>query len=174
MRIERVVLYAALITMTLAGLLAMGAVSGTLVKFDSRTLAPSKLYVYGSSQPTEATVTAATASTVLASTAAFGPSEIACTDTGNPDAAVYSITTPTKSQYQVTATDSDGCRIQLGETSIEDGQIIEVINVGSANVTMSDESGVAETGGTITLGQYDTLALRYIGDRWVEVSTTNN
>jgi len=104
----------------------------------------------------------------------LSPKEISCTDTGNPDASVYSITSPAKSMYEVNGTDSDGCRIQLGETSVSDGQILELINVGSVNVTMSDEAGVAETAGTITLGAHDAASFRYDGSAWVEVSASNN
>lgn len=104
----------------------------------------------------------------------YSPNEVACTDTGNPDAAVYSIATPTKAQYQVNATDTDGCRIQLGETAIADGQVLEIINVGSANVTMTDESGVAETAGNLTLGANDAATFRYNGSAWVQVGASNN
>jgi hypothetical protein len=103
------------------------------------------------------------------------PEAVTVASSGDASPAVYQLTTPTKAQYQFTCSDTDGCRIQLGETGVSDGEILEIINVGgSNNVTMNDEAGVAELSAAITLGANDTLTLRYNGAAWVQVSTSNN
>jgi hypothetical protein len=93
---------------------------------------------------------------------------------GNTDPGVYSLSTPLKSQYQFTCADTDNCRLTLGETAIADGQILEILNVGTPTIVVTEVSNVVEGAGSITLGIHDFIAFRYNGAVWVEVQRSNN
>lgn len=99
------------------------------------------------------------------------PQAASCVDNAlfsNPGS--YTISTPTRAQYQLTNADTDGCNLYLGETGVADGQVLEIINVGAQAIALPESSGVIEGSGTSTLGQYDAVSLRYIGDRWIQLS----
>ena len=77
---------------------------------------------------------------------------------------------PLGSYVAITCNDPDGCAITMGETGIQDGMPITIVNMSSNAVTFADTAGVSELTGAASLGQYSTLTLIYRTDRWVEVS----
>jgi len=94
-------------------------------------------------------------------------------DTGDANPATHTLT-PTSSYVELTCNDADTCDITMGESGIPEGAKVTIVNV-SANVCdFSDTAGVSELAGAFAMGQYDALELVYIGDRWAEVSRSNN
>jgi len=94
-------------------------------------------------------------------------------DTGDANPATHTLT-PSTSYVELTCNDADTCDITMGETGITEGTGVTIVNV-SANVCdFADTAGVSELAGAFAMGQYDTLKLVYIGDRWVEVSRSDN
>jgi hypothetical protein len=82
--------------------------------------------------------------------------------------------TPTTSFVKLTCDDPDGANITMGETGIAEGATVTIVNV-SANVcNFADTAGVSELAGAFAMGQYQSLKLVYIGDRWVEISRSAN
>jgi hypothetical protein len=79
--------------------------------------------------------------------------------------------TPTASYVTLTCNDSDGCTITMGESGIPNGMSVLIVNVSSNATTFSDSAGVSELTGTIALAQWQTLALEYVTDRWVQAGT---
>lgn len=103
----------------------------------------------------------------------FEPQTVTVADSGDANPATSTLT-PTGSNVQITCNDTDSCDITMGETGIGDGQIVSIVNVSANSVDFSDTSGVSELTGAIALGQYDTLEMVYVVDRWVQTSTSNN
>lgn len=100
-----------------------------------------------------------------------GTQTVADSGDGSPATATL---TPTTSLVKITCSDADGCTETLGESGVVDGQIARLINV-SANVcNFSDTSGVSELAGSFAMGQWDSLTIQYVTDRWVELSRSNN
>lgn len=86
----------------------------------------------------------------------------------------YTVSSHNRSQIQLTNADTDGCSVTVLETGAYDGEVMTIINVGAQSVAIAEESGVVEGSGTSTLGQYDAVSYRYIGDRFVQVSEEQN
>lgn len=82
--------------------------------------------------------------------------------------------TPTTSMVKLTCTDGGGCAVTMGESGIEDGQQVRIINVSANTANFSDTSGTSELAGSFAMGQWDSLTLQYVTDRWVEISRSNN
>ncbi|HEY3492598.1 MAG TPA: hypothetical protein VGK43_06575, partial [Solirubrobacterales bacterium] len=82
----------------------------------------------------------------------------------------------TGSAVYVTNSDPDGCALTLGETNVTSGQRVEFVVASSAGGTVnySDTAGVSELAGAFSAGLYDSLALRYVSDRWVETGRSDN
>jgi len=94
-------------------------------------------------------------------------------DTGDANPATATLT-PSTSYVELTCNDADTCDITMGETGMTEGTEVTIVNV-SANVCdFADTAGVSELAGAFAMGQWDTLKLMYIGDRWVEVSRSDN
>lgn len=70
--------------------------------------------------------------------------------------------------------DANGCNLTLGETSMTSGQktCFEVISTNVVN--FADTAGVSELTGAFAAGQYDTICVKYMSDRFVEISRSNN
>ncbi|MBI2647206.1 right-handed parallel beta-helix repeat-containing protein, partial [Candidatus Woesearchaeota archaeon] len=82
---------------------------------------------------------------------------------------------PQSSLIYVKCDDADGCDITISEQGISIGQLLEIINTGINKITLIDSTGVVELPKQkIGLGQYDSLTLRYISDRWVLISSSDN
>jgi hypothetical protein len=105
----------------------------------------------------------------VASTLRLVVSSQSIADNGGGTAAAGGVT-PSASYVSLTCLDADGCTVTLSETGARDGFVLTVVNVGSNTATFSDSSGVQEIGGSVALGQHESLSLVYNGDRWVEVS----
>lgn len=88
--------------------------------------------------------------------------------------AEYTITTPSKSANYITCSDTGGCRLYLGETSITNGEVFTMVNVSANTVTVPEASGIRELSSDFAAGQYDSLTLIYVNDRWVELDEQNN
>jgi hypothetical protein len=67
-----------------------------------------------------------------------------------------------------------GCDVTMGETGVQSGQRVTLVNVSANTVNFADTSGVTELSGSFAAGQWDTLVLEYVTDRWVELSRSNN
>ncbi len=94
-------------------------------------------------------------------------------DNGGGTAAALTLA-PTTTSVEITCSDADGCNITMSETGISQGQEVTIINVSSNTVNFADTSGVSEIAAAFAAGQYDVITMRYISDRWVEVSRSNN
>lgn len=88
-------------------------------------------------------------------------------DSGDGSAATATLTV-TSSVIEVTCSDSDGCAVTLSESGAVDGFSFKIFNVSANAVTLADTSGVSETTGALSLGQWDNAAYTYIVDRWVQ------
>lgn len=82
--------------------------------------------------------------------------------------------TPAATSVRMTCTDAGGCAVTLGESGVKDGQIVRFVNVSTNTCNFADTPGLTELAGAFAAGQWDTLALQYITDRWVELSRSNN
>lgn len=94
-------------------------------------------------------------------------------DSGDANPATHTLNS-TRSYSELTCNDADGCTVTMGETSISEGQYLTITNVSANACTFADTSGVTEIAGAFSMGQYDTLELVYIGDRWVERGRSDN
>jgi hypothetical protein len=90
---------------------------------------------------------------------------------GTPATATIS---PTTSFIQITCNDTDGCTMTMTETGMGSGDYILITNLSANVATFADTSGVTELAGAFSMGQYDSLSLRYATDRWVEVGRSDN
>ena len=82
--------------------------------------------------------------------------------------------TPSTSFCKIDCQDPDGCNVTISESGAADGAELTVVNVSANTVNISDSGGVTELAGNFAMGQWDSLSLIYVGDRWVEVSRSSN
>jgi hypothetical protein len=103
------------------------------------------------------------------------PQAVTCTDNGGGTAAALTVN-PTGAAVYITNSDANGCVVTLGETNVTTGLRVELVVVSSAGGTVdfADTSGVTELAGAFAAGLYDSLALRYISDRWIETGRSDN
>jgi hypothetical protein len=99
--------------------------------------------------------------------------ETSIPDSGDGNPATYTLT-PTRTYVELTCSDANGCTVTMGETSIDEGTKVELVNAGANPYTIVDTSGVSEMTGDFTASQYDVIFYRYIGDRWVERGRSDN
>jgi hypothetical protein len=78
------------------------------------------------------------------------------------------------SGVRYTCNDADGCDVTMSEVGAIDGYAMTFTNESANTVNFTDTAGVTELAGNFAMGQYDTLTLRYVNDRWVELSRSNN
>lgn len=88
--------------------------------------------------------------------------------------AQYTITTPSKATNVITCSDTGGCRLYILETSVSNGAIFTAVNTSSNTVTIPEASGVRELSSASALGQYDSMMMQYITDRWIQLDESNN
>lgn len=97
---------------------------------------------------------------------------------GTPAVASPATIIPTASQVELTCLDAaDGCTITVSETDARRGALVTFINAGTGlqgSLAFVDTPGVIELAGPFTAGTMDTLTLRYLSDRWVELGRSNN
>lgn len=94
-------------------------------------------------------------------------------DSGGAGAASITLAMSAPS-YRIDCQDVDGCNVTMGETNAISGQEITFTNISANTVNFADTSGVSELAGAFAAGQYDTLQVKYVVDRWVETSRSNN
>ena len=82
--------------------------------------------------------------------------------------------TPSTSFCKIDCQDSDGCNVTVSESGVADGAELTIVNISSNTVNISDSAGVTELAGNFAMGQYDSLSLIYVSDRWVEAGRSNN
>jgi hypothetical protein len=89
----------------------------------------------------------------------------------SPNEDVY----PVASQYNVDCQDVDGCTITLDEgAGVTDGlQVCFFIESANA-VTFTDTAGLTELAGNFVAGQYDSICMYYVSDRFIETTRSNN
>lgn len=70
--------------------------------------------------------------------------------------------------------DANGCTLSVSESGAKEGQDLVIVQVSASPglLTISDAAGVVEllNGTAYVMAQYEGIWLRYIGDRWVELS----
>ena len=100
-------------------------------------------------------------------------SDVTVADTGDANPASYTLT-PSTSFIKLTCNDADGCNITMGESGMAEGATVTIVNVSANTCNFSDSAGVSELAGNFAMGQYDSLSLIYIGNRWIETGRSNN
>jgi len=82
---------------------------------------------------------------------------------------------PSSSYVTIDCQDGDGCTVTMDEGGGRtDGEHTYVVCI-SANVcNFADTAGLSELAGAFAAGQYDSIQLIYVTDRWVEFSRSNN
>lgn len=70
--------------------------------------------------------------------------------------------------------DANGCNATMLETNVGNGTYTCFTNISANAVNFADTAGVSETAGAFAAGQYDSICMQYIVDRWVERSRSNN
>ena len=101
------------------------------------------------------------------------PDGVVIADSGDANPASYTLT-PSTSFVKLTCNDADGCNITMGETGMAGGATVTIVNVSANTCNFSDSAGVSELAGDFAMDQWDSLSLIYAGDRWVEVSRSDN
>ena len=100
---------------------------------------------------------------------------IADTNGGVSDSTPATLTLePTSEHVEIDCQDLDGCNITMGETNAYRRQKVDIVCTGTYACNFSDTAGVSELTGNISLGQYESLSLRYINDRWVQKGYETN
>lgn len=94
-------------------------------------------------------------------------------DNGAGTAAAATLT-PTSTTINITCNDTNGCDITMSETGAVTHTALQITNVSANTVNFADSSGVSELAGAFAAGQWDTIAMRYVTDRWVETGRSNN
>lgn len=101
---------------------------------------------------------------------------VTCTDNGTPASAGTLTITPTQGFITVTNSDPDGCDVTMSETGAVIGRTVEIVVISNAGVTVNfaDTAGVTELALAFVAGLYDSITLRYISDRWIETTRSDN
>lgn len=94
-------------------------------------------------------------------------------DDGAGTAATNTLT-PTSQSVRYTCNDANGCAITLSESEGVDGAEVRIVNVSANAITFADSSGVSETTGALSLGQWDSVVFEYVTDRWVQMTAVVN
>jgi len=81
--------------------------------------------------------------------------------------------TPEAETYHLSC-NTTTCDVTLSETGAVDGQHLTIVDVDTDTIIFNDSAGVQEVAGSFSMGQYDTISFRYVSDRWVEVSRSDN
>lgn len=111
---------------------------------------------------------------IVFSPLAINTDDVTIADNATPAVPATLTYAPSTSMTEITCNDADTCDVTMDETGAQQGQTWEVCNVSVNVVDFADTLGVSELAGAFAAGQYDCLALRYLGDRWVETSRSDN
>lgn len=88
--------------------------------------------------------------------------------------AAASTLTPTSTTINITCNDTNGCDITMSEIGAVTHTALQITNVSINTVNFADIANVSELAGAFAAGQWDTIAMRYVTDRWVETGRSNN
>lgn len=95
--------------------------------------------------------------------------------TGDANPATLTLTPEWYRYVEIDCNDPDTCDVTLGETNVDEGMLVTIVATDTANVTdFADTVGVSELTGPFAMDEYDSLTLIYAGDRWIEVTRSNN
>ena len=94
-------------------------------------------------------------------------------DSGDANPAAANLD-PTSKYIEITCNDVHTCDITLQETSAFQQFEVTIINISANVVDFADTAGITELVGAFAAGQYDTLTLIYISDRWIEKGRSDN
>lgn len=95
-------------------------------------------------------------------------------DNGNGGTTATLTLNPASGIVEITCNDANGCDVTMGETGVLDGTPVRIYNISANTVNFADTSGVSELTGAVALGQYDSLTITYVQDRWIMDATSNN
>jgi hypothetical protein len=105
---------------------------------------------------------------------AFAPDARTIADTGDASPAALTLL-PEGSYVPITCSDADTCDITMSEAAgVYDGEVLTIINLSTNVVDMADTADVSELAGVFAMGQYDSITLLYVTDRWIETARSNN
>jgi hypothetical protein len=94
--------------------------------------------------------------------------------TGNASPATLTLN-PNSSYVEITCNDPDTCDITMDEAvPVRQGNVVTIVNLTTNVVDFADTANVSELAGAFAAGQYDTITLIYLSDRWVELARSNN
>jgi ethanolamine utilization protein EutA (predicted chaperonin) len=85
----------------------------------------------------------------------------------------------TQSYAKLTCADAGGCGLYLDAATPAaqglSGMMLYIVNVGANTITVADGSGAGwEMPSSFAMGQWDSIAFLFVGDRWVEISRSDN
>lgn len=95
-------------------------------------------------------------------------------DNATPASRATDTLTPATSYVKCDCGDADGCDLTLSETGAVDGQTHTIVNISANACGLADTSGVSELSGAIDLGQWDSITLLYVTDRYVQTGRSDN
>ncbi|HEX9679290.1 MAG TPA: hypothetical protein VGA08_01605, partial [Candidatus Saccharimonadales bacterium] len=82
---------------------------------------------------------------------------------------------PNSAYVEITCNDAQGCDITMAEAApVRQGNVLVAVNLSAVNVNFADTANVTELAGVFAAGQYDSITMMYLSDRWVELSRSNN
>ncbi|QQR81480.1 MAG: hypothetical protein IPJ69_05005 [Deltaproteobacteria bacterium] len=104
----------------------------------------------------------------------YTPQDLTVDSNGNGTAATFTIT-PHSSFIQIVCNDFDGCSGDISEAGAETGQTLLIANESGNPVTITGGGADARiAGGTITMGNSDSITLIYGFFNWIELSRNDN
>lgn len=102
-----------------------------------------------------------------------GRQQVTVADNGAGTAAAFTLT-PSADFIELTCNDANGCDCTVSEVGAVQGNTIKAVNITANVVNFADTAGVTELAGAFAMGQFDSLVLLYVADRYVELSRSNN
>ncbi|MCI0615272.1 hypothetical protein L0244_19955 [bacterium] len=84
--------------------------------------------------------------------------------------------TPTTTLVTYECLDGDGCEADIDETGVSSGRFLTIVCISTDTCGIQDIDGVVELDGDALsfFFQYDSVTLRYVIDRWIEISRSSN
>ncbi len=102
------------------------------------------------------------------------PTTVTIADDGAGTSPTTSIVVTASGAQFIACNDANNCTASISESGATSGTTLQLVVTTTGTVTVSDSAGVSELEGAAALGQYDSLTLLYVSDRWVEVARSNN
>ncbi len=82
--------------------------------------------------------------------------------------------TPSPGAKLISMTSSVPTAIIMDDAPTKQGRVIQIVNISTNACNFADTSGVSELAGAFAMGQWDTLTLISLTDRWVELGRSDN